>query len=227
MRADLVVERDRLDDVEKLPLVFVDALDLDVEQRGGIDAGCPMRSRDQLASRCLLARFTAANFSRNAASSANGSSPARASISSRKPSPIASRMQAGQAGIALHQPAARRDAVGLVVDAAGIELVKVGEDGLLHQLRMQRRDAVDRMRAGEGEVAHAHAALAALVDQRDRGRSAHRRTCCAARASQQLRVDGVDDLHVARQQPLEQRHRPAFQRLGQQRVVGVAEGALA
>ena len=38
MRADLVVERDRLDDVEQLALVFVDALDLDVEQRRGIDA---------------------------------------------------------------------------------------------------------------------------------------------------------------------------------------------
>ena len=31
MRADLVVERHGLDDVEQLALVFVDALDLDVE----------------------------------------------------------------------------------------------------------------------------------------------------------------------------------------------------
>ena len=38
MRADRVVERDRLDDVEQLALVFVDALDLDVEQRVRIDA---------------------------------------------------------------------------------------------------------------------------------------------------------------------------------------------
>ena len=36
-------------------------------------------------------------------------------------------------------------------------------------------------------------------------------------------VDGVDDLHVPRQQPLDQRHRPAFQRLGQQGVVGVGD----
>ena len=47
-----------------------------------------------------------------------------------------------------------------------------------------------------------------------------------ARLQQDLGVDRVDDLHVARQQPLEQRHRPAFQRFGQQRVVGVGEGAL-
>ena len=47
-----------------------------------------------------------------------------------------------------------------------------------------------------------------------------------ARFEQHLGVDRVDDLHVARQQPLEQRHRPAFQRFGQQRVVGVGEGPL-
>ena len=35
------------------------------------------------------------------------------------------------------------------------------------------------------------------------------------------RVDHVDDLHVPRQQALEQRHRPGLQRLRQQRVVGV------
>ena len=40
------------------------------------------------------------------------------------------------------------------------------------------------------------------------------------------RIDEIDDLHVARQQALHQRHRPALQRLGQQRVVGVGEGGL-
>ena len=133
--------------------------------------------------------------------------------------------QAGQARIALHQPAARRDAVGLVVDAVRIELVQVGKDGVLHQLGMQRRDAVDRVRADEGEIAHAHAAVAALVDQRDRcGSRWSVKVFCLAGLEQDLGVDRVDDLHVARQQPLEQRHRPGFQRFGQQRVVGVGEG---
>ena len=48
-------------------------------------------------------------------------------------------------------------------------MVEIVEHGLLHQLRMHRRDAVDAMRADEGEMAHAHPAAAALVDQRDRG----------------------------------------------------------
>ena len=47
-----------------------------------------------------------------------------------------------------------------------------------------------------------------------------------ARAVEMRRVDQIDDLHVARQQPLHQRHRPALQRLGQQRVVGVGEDLL-
>ena len=133
--------------------------------------------------------------------------------------------QAGQTRIALHQPAARRDAVGLVVDAVGIELVQVGKDRLLHQLGVQRRDAVDRVRADEGEVAHAHAAVAAFVDQRDGADFRVGEVLLLARLEQHLGVDRIDDLHVARQQPLEQRHRPAFQRFGQKRVVGVGEGA--
>ena len=52
--------------------------------------------------------------------------------------------QIGEAGIALDQPAARRDAVGLVVDAVRIKPVKVGKYRLLHQVRVQRRHAIDR-----------------------------------------------------------------------------------
>src|SRR5229473_71671 len=37
-------------------------------------------------------------------------------------------------------------------------------------------------------------------------------------------VDQVDDLQMPRQNPLEHRHRPAFERLGQQRVVRVPAG---
>ena len=39
--------------------------------------------------------------------------------------------------------------------------------------------------------------------------------------AQEVVIDVVDDLHVPRQHPLHQRHRPLLQRLGQQRVIGV------
>ncbi len=45
-------------------------------------------------------------------------------------------------------------------------------------------------------------------------------------AIEEARVDLVDDLQMARQQPLHQRDRPLLQRLRQQRVIGVAERAL-
>ena len=46
------------------------------------------------------------------------------------------------------------------------------------------------------------------------------------RAVEMRGIDEIDDLHVARQQPLHQRHRPGFERLRQQRMVGVGEGRL-
>ena len=76
----------------------------------------------------------------------------------------------------------------------------------------------------KARLPHAHLAAALLVDQRDRGAEVD--IAGAARVGQrQMRgVDAVDDLQVPRQQPLEQLDRPAFQRLRQQRVVGVGEG---
>ena len=104
--------------------------------------------------------------------------------------------------------------------------MEIGEHRLLHKLGVQRRDTVDRMRADKGEIAHTHAAVAIFLDQRDAGdllaRELVGRTCL----KQHLRVDRIDNLHVARQQPLEQRHRPAFQGLGKKGVIGVGEGAL-
>ena len=82
-----------------------------------------------------------------------------------------------------------------------------------------------RVRADEGEVAHAHAAAAVLVDQRDRGQHVVGVRVFLLRGAQVLLVDAVDDLQMPRQHALEQRHRPALERLGQQRVVGVGEGA--
>ena len=67
---------------------------------------------------------------------------------------------------------------------------------------------------------------AVLVDQRDRRENARIDEPALARAVEMGGVDQIDDLHVARQQPLHQRNRPALERLGQQRVVGVGERRL-
>ena len=103
--------------------------------------------------------------------------------------------------------------------------MQVGKDRLLHQLGVQRGHAIDAVAARKGQVRHAHPPLAALVDQADRGNGAVVDALQATRLAQQLGVDRIDQLHVARQQPLEQVQRPALQRLGQEGVVGIAEGA--
>src|SRR4029078_11311952 len=65
--------------------------------------------------------------------------------------------EASKAVIGLEQPAPRRDAVGLVGDAARKGLVQVFEDGRLHELGMESRHAIDLMGPRESELSHAHA----------------------------------------------------------------------
>jgi hypothetical protein len=83
-----------------------------------------------------------------------------------QPSPIFEVIRSPGAGWRPEQPAARRDAVGLVVEFAGIEGVEVGEEMLLEQLGVEGGDAVDRMAADDGEIGHADHLHAAFLDER-------------------------------------------------------------
>jgi len=201
MAADLVVERHRLDQVKQLALVFMDTLDLHVEHRVGIEANAH-RLLDVVRQRHFVGALHFGD-----ALTQHGIAGHRIEIAQLGrviEEGIADRIldRRGQTGIALLQPAARRDTVGLVVDPRRIEIVQVSKDRDLHQVGVQRGHAVDRMRAGKGEVGHAHPPLAAFVDQRNC------RDCgiiqpSLARLAQHAAVDRIDDLHVARQQPLE------------------------
>ena len=131
-----------------------------------------------------------------------------------------------QSRIALDQPAAEGDAVGLVDDAARIDGVQAVKHGLAHQVRMQGRNAVDLVRADEGEIAHPDAPARVLVDQRDRGEKARIDEAAPSRAVEMRRIEQIDDLHVARQQALHQRNRPALERFGQEGVVRIGERRL-
>ncbi len=173
----------------------------------------------------MFARFTEPNFSWKLGSVANFSSGLQ--LFGVIQEFVADRLadKAGEPGVALLQPAAWRDAVGLVVDAVRIELVQVRKDRDLHEFGMQGGYAVDRMRADEGEIAHPHPAVAALVDQRDRPDFGVGEVLFPAGLKQNLGIDRVDQLHVTRQQPLEERDRPGFESFRQERVVGVGNRA--
>ncbi len=91
---------------------------------------------------------------------------------------------------------------------------------------MQRGHAVDRVRADHGEVGHAEGLAAALVHE---GADAFLVVVAGPLrldALHEAAVDLENDLGVARQHAGEKRHGPLLQRLGEQRVVGVAEGQL-
>jgi hypothetical protein len=129
-----------------------------------------------------------------------------------------------QARIAQHHPAPRRHAIGLVAEFLRPQVVKIAQHVALEQFGVQFGDAVDRVTAGGGEVRHAHEARPVLVDQRHA-----RQALVVAEESdphlvQEPGVDLVDDFQVPRQHAAEQVQRPALQRLGQQRVVGIGEG---
>jgi hypothetical protein len=88
---------------------------------------------------------------------------------------------------------------------------------------MQGRDAIDLVRADEGKVAHSDAPAMPLIDDRD-SRDHFVGGARFTGLGQDLIIDRVDDLHMARQQPFQQRHRPGFQGFGQQSVIRIGDG---
>ena len=118
-----------------------------------------------------------------------------------QPSPIASVMRAASAGIGQQQPAPRRDAVRLVVEALRKQLGKILDRRRAQQLRVDGRDAVGAVRADDGEIGHADLALAAFLDE------AHARDAAVvagepvADLAEEAAVDLEDDLQIAAAAP--------------------------
>src|SRR5690606_33248294 len=108
--------------------------------------------------------------------------------------------QAGQLGVGLVEPAPEGHAVGLVVDAVGIQAMQVAEHGVAHQFGVQRGDAVDTMGAQKSQVAHAHAAALVLFDQRHGAQQGEIVNVLGAQHVDVVRVDQINDLHVPGQQ---------------------------
>ena len=73
--------------------------------------------------------------------------------------------QSGQVRVGQQQPAARRHAVGLVVEPLGEQLGEVGDHAGAQQVGMDLGHAVGAVRADDGQVGHAHLAGWRLLDQ--------------------------------------------------------------
>ena len=132
------------------------------------------------------------------------------------------RDQRAQLRIAQHDPPARRHAVGHVHELLRGHPIEVAEHGLLEQLRVQRRDPVDRVAADARQVRHAHALVPGLVDDREPPRQLIVAGMTLPHVIEEATVDLVNDLEMAWQHHAEQRQRPFFERFGKQGVVRVA-----
>ena len=206
-----------------LPLVFVQALGLDVEERLRVerDPRPPVDERGQVA---LCGQLHLPPL------------PAEPRIVGQRLE-LAELVQAAQPSIAdaagdqrgerrgaNRHEAPRRHAVGDVAEFLGPQLREVAQHRLHEQFGMQPRHAVHAVAPHRREVGHADIALARLVDDRQTRHSGVVARICRADVGEEARIDLVDDLEVAREDPAEEVHRPCLQRLGQQRVIRVRKG---
>ena len=126
-------------------------------------------------------------------------------------------------GVRVAEEAAVRDAVRLVVELLGRQLVEVVQRRRLEDAGVQCGDAVDGVREDDGEVRHAN--LAVPQD----GGVPELLLPVGVRVGEALAIAAVDllDEHVgAGQQVAERADGPLLQRLGHDRVVGVRDGLL-
>ena len=128
-----------------------------------------------------------------------------------------------EVGVRQQEPAPRRHAVGLVVEAAGELLGQVAQHGRPEQLRVERGDAVGAVRADDGQVGHADPLLGHLLDQADAADPVLVAGVARAHVVEEAAVDLVDDLEMPGQADLEEGDRPGLQGLGQQGMIGVGE----
>ena len=127
-----------------------------------------------------------------------------------------------QLGVGIAQPAAVSDAVGHVIKAFGVEAEEILENGILQDGGVQLGNAVDRVRADDGEISHAHLTVADDAHSRDPLPVAGEGLpCFAAEAFVDLLDDGVDAGELQAEQVLI----PGLQSLGQNGVVGVGADA--
>ena len=85
--------------------------------------------------------------------------------------------------------------------------------------------AVGAVRADDGQVGHAHLAGRRLLDEAHPLHAVLVARIALLHVVEEAAIDLVDDLQQPRADQLEEAHRPLFQRLGQQRVVGVGQRA--
>ncbi|MNS84266.1 hypothetical protein D3C72_1180840 [compost metagenome] len=219
-----MVQGHGMQQIQQLALVLVNTLDLHIEHRFGVDRNAysllDQTGQSPLAVQSLLGKLLAERCLVG-----KGIKVAQAPL--RVVQHVLTQgldQHAGQLRVRLIQPATEGDAVGLVVDPLGIELMQLGKHGTAHQLGVQCRHAIDAVRAQKRQIAHTDTPAVVFLDQRHRTQHIEIMNAFGPQGVDVKGIDQVDDLHVPRQHALHQADRPGFQGLGQQGVVGISQG---
>ncbi len=130
----------------------------------------------------------------------------------------------GQPGVALQEPAALGNAIGLIIKTAGKEFMEPFEDAFLQQIGVQSCHPVYRVAANDGQMGHAHLFHWSLGNNGQVAQSLLIALAPHRHLFQKAAIDLVDNFQVARQDIAQQLHRPGFQGLGHEGVISVAKG---
>ena len=130
---------------------------------------------------------------------------------------------ASESRVCQQQPAPWGHAVGLVVEPFRKHLGQVFYGQPAQQLRVNRRDPVGAMRAGNSKVGHANPALGAVLDQAHALDALLIARKAGSHGVEKATVDLENYLQMSRQHHLEPGKRPLFEGFGQQRVVRVRQ----
>ena len=222
---DAVVQVDDVQHIEQLPFVFMDALDLYVEQgiHGEVHAAFFLHQPGQL---LLVDAFRFGPLLVKIPVLFIGpwlelfdlgkiGDPCLTDLAAD---------EGGHLGVGVGDPAPWRDAVGFVVEFFRPQLVEIPEQPLLEQIGMQFCHTVHRKTADDGQIGHAHGLAVVLIDDGHAPPAVAVARPVYGHFLEEAGIDLVNDFQQAGQQALEQMHRPAFQGLGQQRVVGIGHG---
>ena len=155
-------------------------------------------------------------------------------------------VELGELAVGTDDPSPGGDAVGLVLELLGVELVKVGEERRFDELRVDLGHAVHRVRsyyALEDEwsergrkmigmdyryqVGHSDALGRSLVDDREVPELVHVAGELLLYSLQEEEIDEEDDFQVPGQHLAHEVHPPGLQRLGQHRVIRIGKRLVA
>ena len=218
------VEPKDVEQVEVLALVFVEALDLHIEHGGGVNLNAAL-IKDALGEFFFVRVFNRHEFLAERSVVGRGLKLAQQVEIALPAAADGARDEVGEARVASHEPAARGDAIGLVVDAARIEFVELGEEVAFNQLGVEGGDAVDRVAADHAQVAHADHLVVAFLDEREGALFGDVAGPLLLYFIEEVLVDLENDLQMTRQDLAEKTDAPLLQGFRQKGVVGVGEGA--